>query len=64
MRYERSLKIYRDNLAAMEYREQIGLERGEKRKQTEIARNMRAKGSPIDFIVEVTGLSAKEVEKL
>ncbi|OJV35185.1 MAG: hypothetical protein BGO29_13055 [Bacteroidales bacterium 36-12] len=80
MRYDRSIRNYRDTLATLSFAEQKGLNRGlekglskgrkegltkgRKEEKIEIARNMKAKGSSIDFIAEVTGLSEKEVEKL
>ncbi|OJV35454.1 MAG: hypothetical protein BGO29_05055 [Bacteroidales bacterium 36-12] len=64
MRYDRSIRNYRDTLATLSFAEQKGLSKGRKEEKIEIARNMKAKGSPTDFIVEVTGLSAKEVEQL
>ncbi len=42
----------------------MGLSKGRKEEKIEIARNMKAEGSSIEFIVKVTGLSAKEVERL
>ncbi|OJV40521.1 MAG: hypothetical protein BGO29_10410 [Bacteroidales bacterium 36-12] len=80
LRYDRSIRNYRDTLATLSFAEQKGLnrglekglskgrkeglERGEKRKQTEIARNMKAEGFDTMVIVKVTSLSEKEVEKL
>jgi predicted transposase/invertase (TIGR01784 family) len=42
----------------------LGEERGEKQKAREDARRMKARGYPAQDIVEITGLSAEEVEKL
>ena len=68
MRYDRSIRNYRDTLATLSFAEQKGLDRGlekgEKRKQIEIARNMKAEGFDTMVIIKVTGLSAKEVEQL
>ena len=42
----------------------IGREKGEKKKAEEIAKKARQKGTPIEFIVEITGLSKEEIEEL
>ena len=44
--------------------EDRGEKRGEKRKSLDIARNMMKRNRPIDEIIEDTGLSREEVEKL
>ena len=44
--------------------EQRGLNKGLKEGKREDARKMKAKGYPVQDIVEITGLSAEEVEKL
>ena len=42
-----------------------GLEEGKKYKQNlNIAKLMKDKGSPLDFIADITGLSIEEIEKL
>ena len=42
-----------------------GLEEGKKYKQNlNIAKKMKDKGSPLDFIADITGLSIEEIEKL
>jgi hypothetical protein len=60
--------------AVQEYREKArrdhatllyaAVQEGEARRSTEIARNMKRRGRPIDQIVEDTGLSAAEIAKL
>lgn len=42
----------------------LGEERGEMQKARETARRMKAKGYPVADIVDITGLSAEEVEKI
>ena len=44
--------------------EAAGLEKGAAKEKREIAKNMKVKNIPIADIVEITGLSAEEVEKL
>ena len=41
-----------------------GIEKGLKKGKTEIAQKMKAKNMPIEEIVELTGLTKEEVEKL
>ena len=41
-----------------------GLAEGEKKSRFEIARNMCSMGMATDAIVQITGLSAKEIERL
>ena len=43
---------------------QKGLAEGERKKQWEIARNLKAKGLAVEIIAEATGLSVAEIEKL
>ena len=70
----------RDYISGMEYAENKGLERGleqgieqglkrgieqgGKNKQLEIAKKMKAKNIPTDEIIEITGLTKEEIEKL
>jgi len=44
--------------------EAIGIEKGKTEGITEVAKNMKSKGSDVAFISEVTGLSVEEIEKL
>jgi len=44
--------------------EKIGIEKGEKKASLENARKMKLKGFSVDDIVDITGLSSKEIEKL
>ena len=39
-------------------------EEGRAEEKLEIAKKMKAKGQPLDLIVEITGLSIEEIEKL
>jgi len=43
---------------------QMEREEGAKNKVLEIAKKMKNKGSEIEFISEITGLSKEEIEKL
>ncbi|MEK7253927.1 MAG: Rpn family recombination-promoting nuclease/putative transposase [Bacteroidota bacterium] len=78
--YEDSLKYYRDLKNVIDTAEMEGEMRGELRGElrgktegkiegkiegkTEIARNMKAEGEPLDKISKYTGLSKDEIEKL
>ena len=44
--------------------EKIGIEKGEKKASLENARKMKLKGFSVDDIVDITGLSSEEIEKL
>ncbi|MEI6209973.1 MAG: hypothetical protein WCP20_24580, partial [Desulfuromonadales bacterium] len=41
-----------------------GIEIGEKKNRSEIARKMMQKGIAIDDVMEITGLSREEIEKV
>lgn len=60
VRYDKSIRNYRDTLAILEFAEQKGMNEGKK----QAARNMKGKGFSIEEIVEITGLPAKDVEIL
>lgn len=72
IKYDESIKVYRDNLVTMEYAIQKGIEKGrtvgreEGRAEghIEIARKMKQSHLPIDMIAEMTGLTKEEIEKL
>ena len=44
--------------------EKIGIEKGRKERDKEIAKNMKQKGTVVEFISEITGLSKEEIEEL
>lgn len=66
--YEESLKYYRDikNVVDTSRQEGIleGIEQGIEKKTLEFAKKMKAQKEPIEKIMEYTGLSRKDVEKL
>lgn len=53
-----------DRISAIDYAEERGKKAGEENKQKEIAKKMLEKNIAIDVIIEVTGLSKEEIEKL
>jgi predicted transposase/invertase (TIGR01784 family) len=78
--YELSLSVERDWYACMEYRYEEGVEKGKKEgkqagleeglmkgkqeEQYQIATNMKKSGIDLQTIVDCTGLTLEEVEKL
>lgn len=68
MKYDESIKVYRDNLvtraAAIEEGKREGREEGRREANIATARNMKADGLPIDLIVKYSGLTAEEIEAL
>ena len=66
--YEDSLKNYRDWYSVMSTAEQKGIVKGkaegEKKKQQEIARNLKSLGITQDVIIKSTGLTPEEIENL
>ena len=72
LQYEASLKAYRDNNNIMQTAEDKGVEKGiaigrkegEKNKALEIARNLKASSVATEIIMQSTGLTAEDIEKL
>ena len=68
MKYDESIKVYRDNLVTRAYDIEEGMEKGveigRRQAKSETARNMKADGLPVDFIVKYTGLTAEEIEAI
>lgn len=66
--YEASVRDYWDYFSTMktatDKAEKRGVEKGEKKKASDIARKMRDKGFAVEDISDVTGLSVEEIEKL
>ena len=71
-KYDYALRKYRDNLCVYEGAIQKGIEKGiakgitkgETKRNVEIVRRMKAKGYPLEEIMDCTGLSADEVDAL
>lgn len=64
MKYDESIKVYRDNLVTRAYDIEEGMEKGIKQAKSEIARNLKAKGLPVDLITKYTGLTVEKIEAL
>ena len=60
MKYDESIKIYRDNLAVMSFAEANGREK----EKISIARQMKADGLPTEIIMKYTQLSKEDIEQL
>ena len=80
MKYDESIKVYRDNLATISFAKNQGKEEGlkegiekgfkegrkEGRKEgiLSVARNLRSGGMSVEAIAAATGLSIEEIEQL
>ena len=63
-KYERSLKVYRDDLLVMNTKFEDGFEKGVLDGIKRTAKNLLKKGMPIKEVIEVTGLSFEEIMEL
>lgn len=68
MKYDESIKVYRDQLVTMEYERQKGkaegFAEGEAKERLKNARGMKAAGIAPDLIAQITGLPLETVEGL
>lgn len=64
MQYDQSVKVYRDNMATLEYVSQKGREEGRKEGLSNVARSMKSRGTAPSEISEITGLSLDEINAL
>lgn len=64
MKYDESIKVYRDNLATEAYAIEKGREQGLQQGRFEVARNLKKMGMDADTIMKATGLTAEEIESL
>lgn len=76
MKYDESIKVYRDNLVTELYAVQKGIEQGiqqgiqrgiqqgKQQSQVDIARRMKAKGYAMTDIADMTGLSPEIIDTL
>ena len=64
MKYDESIKVYRDQLVTMEYERQKGKAEGEAEERLKNARGMKAAGIAPDLIAQITGLPLETVEGL
>lgn len=76
MKYDESIKVYRDQLAVMEFERQKGLaeglekglaegiEKGMEKGKEDVARNLKEMGLDVSSISRATGLSPDVIERL
>lgn len=64
MKYDESIKVYRDNLVTLEFAEQKGRAEGKEEGKEETARNLKKMGVSLEIISEATGLSIEKIEAL
>ena len=72
MKYDEAIKVYRDNMAAMEFAKLKGLAEGEakgraegeKKERLRNAAGMIKNGIPEEVISDITGLSIEEIKAL
>ena len=62
--YEESLKFYRDIKNVVDTAFDDGKSLGKIEQNYELAKKLKEKGLPMELIIEVTGLTAEEIEKL
>ena len=63
-KYERSLKVYRDDLLVMTTKFEEGFDDGSSKRAKQIAIKLLKRGEPVPDIMEITGLSFEEVMEL
>lgn len=64
LRYDESIKIYRDYQATLDFAEKKAMEKGRKEEKMIIALNLKAAGIPTPIIAQTTGLTPEEVDNL
>lgn len=64
MKYDESIKVYRDQLAMMEYERQQGKAEGKAEERFKNARGMKAAGIAPDLIAQITGLPLDTIRGL
>ena len=64
MKYDESIKVYRDQLAVMEFERNKGLAEGRAEEKENVARNLKRMGMDVETIVKATGLDPDVIESL
>ena len=64
MRYDESIKVYRDQLAVMEFERNKGLAEGRAEEKENVARNLKRMGMDVETIAKATGLDLDVIESL
>ena len=64
MKYDESIKVYRDKLAIMAFERQKGQAEGRAEGKLEVARNLKQMGMATEAIAQATGLAPDVVGQL
>ena len=64
MKYDESIKVYRDKLAIMAFERQKGQAEGREEGKLEVARNLKQMGLATEAIAQATGLAPDVVGQL
>lgn len=64
MKYDESIKVYRDQLATLDFAKQKGRAEGRAEERLDIAKKMKASSVPVETISLCTGLSLDEIAGL
>ena len=64
MKYDESIKVYRDQLAVMEFERNKGLAEGRAEEKENVARNLKRMGMDVETIAKATGLDPDVIECL
>ena len=64
MKYDESIKVYRDKLAIMAFERQKGFAEGRAEGKLEVARNLKQMGLATEAIAQATGLAPDVVGQL
>ena len=64
MKYDESIKVYRDRLAIMAFERQKGFAEGRAEGKLEVARNLKQMGMATEAIAQATGLAPDVVGQL
>ena len=64
MKYDESIKVYRDQLAVMEFERNKGLAEGRAEEKENVARNLKRMGMDVETIAKATGLDPGVIESL
>lgn len=64
IKYEESLKYYRDLKNVVDTSFDEGKAEGKEERNIEIARQMKSEGEPLEKIIRFTGLTKEKIEKL
>ncbi|WP_455590827.1 hypothetical protein [Bacteroides sp.] len=64
LRYDESIKIYRDNKAVLEFAKKKGREEGREEGIEQVAHNLKLAGVSVEIIAQTTGLTSEQIAAL